>query len=244
MALILETKAGEEVLSPDCLLVFIDETGHELFADPHYPVFGLGGCVVEGRLFDTEMDEPWQRMKDSFFDGRDRCLHAASLRRPSKRQLRALTRYFRRGNFGRIAATTSENTDFTTAHSNHKVVALSLMKSRLVEVARWMRFDSVAVIVEDSRRTNSLVAAHISIFDQVILGEGDKRETIPIRHYFAPKGVVSGLEVADFIMHAAGGQTRARLRGRTAFQKDYSAVFRGVKERLVGTMDITKVRDK
>jgi len=28
---------------PNCLLFFIDETGHETFADKKYPVFGLGG---------------------------------------------------------------------------------------------------------------------------------------------------------------------------------------------------------
>ena len=28
----------------NCLLFFIDETGHETFADKNYPVFGLGGA--------------------------------------------------------------------------------------------------------------------------------------------------------------------------------------------------------
>jgi hypothetical protein len=30
----------------NCLLFFIDETGHETFADKNYPVFGLGGCAI------------------------------------------------------------------------------------------------------------------------------------------------------------------------------------------------------
>ena len=33
-------------VGPNCLLFFIDETGHETFADKNYPVFGLGGCAI------------------------------------------------------------------------------------------------------------------------------------------------------------------------------------------------------
>jgi hypothetical protein len=27
-------------------MVFVDDTGHEEFADPNYPVFGFGGCTI------------------------------------------------------------------------------------------------------------------------------------------------------------------------------------------------------
>ena len=30
----------------NCLLFFIDETGHETLADKNDPVFGLGGCAI------------------------------------------------------------------------------------------------------------------------------------------------------------------------------------------------------
>ena len=42
-----KTDSGETIkLEPSCLLVFIDETGHELLVDKKYPIFGWGGCVV------------------------------------------------------------------------------------------------------------------------------------------------------------------------------------------------------
>jgi hypothetical protein len=39
---------GEATLKvhPHCLLIFIDETGHEEFADKARPIFGYAGCMV------------------------------------------------------------------------------------------------------------------------------------------------------------------------------------------------------
>jgi hypothetical protein len=34
--------AGRLQVGPNCLLFFIDATGHKTFADKSYPVFGLG----------------------------------------------------------------------------------------------------------------------------------------------------------------------------------------------------------
>jgi hypothetical protein len=43
-----EMTSGDDKLQvhPHCLMFFVDETGHEEFADPNYPVFGLGGCAL------------------------------------------------------------------------------------------------------------------------------------------------------------------------------------------------------
>jgi uncharacterized protein DUF3800 len=38
-------------VGPNCLLFFIDETGHETFADKNYPVFGLGGCAINSCVY-------------------------------------------------------------------------------------------------------------------------------------------------------------------------------------------------
>ena len=55
---------------PDCLMFFVDETGHESFADPDYPVFGLGGCAVLAGNIDHLLRAPWRAMKDHHFGGR------------------------------------------------------------------------------------------------------------------------------------------------------------------------------
>ena len=32
--------------TPNTLLIFLDETGQERYADPKHPVFGIGGCAM------------------------------------------------------------------------------------------------------------------------------------------------------------------------------------------------------
>ena len=56
-------------VGPNCLLFFIDETGHETFADKNYPVFGLGGCAINGSSAAAVIAEPWRAMKAAHFGG-------------------------------------------------------------------------------------------------------------------------------------------------------------------------------
>lgn len=41
-----ETKVAPLTIGPSDLVFFVDETGHEEFADAAHPVFGYGGCAV------------------------------------------------------------------------------------------------------------------------------------------------------------------------------------------------------
>ena len=43
-------------------LFFVDETGHETFADARYPVFGIGGCAILSSVADIEINEPLRQM--------------------------------------------------------------------------------------------------------------------------------------------------------------------------------------
>jgi hypothetical protein len=63
-------------VGPNCLLFFIDETGHETFADKNYPVFGLGGCAINSSSVAAVIAEPWRAMKAAHFGGEDVPLHA------------------------------------------------------------------------------------------------------------------------------------------------------------------------
>ena len=67
----------------DCLLFFIDETGHETFADKNYPVFGLGGCAINSSSATAVIAEPWRAMKAAHFGGEDIPLHANEIRNPT-----------------------------------------------------------------------------------------------------------------------------------------------------------------
>ena len=45
-------------VGPNCLLFFIDETGHETLADKNYPVFGLRGCAISSSSAAVVIAEP------------------------------------------------------------------------------------------------------------------------------------------------------------------------------------------
>ena len=77
-------------VGPNCLLFFIDETGHETSADKNYPVFGLGGCAINSSAAAAVVGEPWRAMKVAHFGGEDVPLHANELRNPTTEQLDTL----------------------------------------------------------------------------------------------------------------------------------------------------------
>ena len=58
------TKSGGVLqVHPYCLMFFVDETGHEEFADPKFPIFGMGGCGILAAAIEQNLRAPWQKMK-------------------------------------------------------------------------------------------------------------------------------------------------------------------------------------
>lgn len=55
-------------ISPNSVLVFLDETGDEQLNDPAYPIFGFGGCCILARDYFDNIDKPWSNMKIEKFD--------------------------------------------------------------------------------------------------------------------------------------------------------------------------------
>jgi hypothetical protein len=112
-------------------------------------------------------------------------------------------------------------------------IAARTFLERIKSVVERVRLTRVALIFEESSRTDRFA-------EQFFQGYKLQREinsvtmTIPIDGFFMPKSSCEpGLEVADFIMHAAGTQTRAHLAGTVEpKRKDFMATFQTVDDRL------------
>jgi len=237
--LVLEGENGQRIeLEDTTLVVWIDETGHEQFRDPNYPIFGLGGCAVLVRDYSRLIAQPWQYMKLRYFSGQAG-LHAKDLR-PTREQLMALEYFFTQFQFFRIAAITSKEAQLPSGLVVYHMVATCL-RERIIQVAKWTPLTRLAVILEASQRADALANRYLRFNLQIT--DIDGKRTLPTDYFLMPKSANEpGLEVADFIMHAAGGQTKSRLNGaREPGRKDFKVVFREVDPRLASFMEITEV---
>ncbi|MGJ5049952.1 DUF3800 domain-containing protein [Bradyrhizobium oligotrophicum] len=210
-------------VSQTCLIFFIDETGHETFADSNYPVFGLGGCAITGSSAATVIAEPWRAMKAAHFGGEDVPLHANQLRDPTSDQLKALGTFFREQQFARLAVTMSKSAMLPTGTAPLDIIAGAMM-NRYTDLLRRVSPEpsELAFLHEASDRLDELIEKHFGGTVAQINGK-----MIPVH-----KGLVEKLhglpelEVADFIMHAAGRRAAQLHRDPTAKpQKDFVAVF-------------------
>jgi hypothetical protein len=227
--------------SNHCLLFYVDETGHEDFDDHQYPVFGLGGCAQLAGLHHRHIDQPWRNIKDTLFpEFKDRAMHASELRHPTQSQLNALGEFFAEGLFSRLAVVTRCDVTLPTNYTTIDAVAVAFL-NKAAKIAEHHLFDSLGFIFESSDRTNSAIRKAFSRF-------GLRREDgtpLPIDCLFLPKTAQDpGLEVADFIMHAAGGQMRKDREERKGFRKDFEAVFRSVPRKMVEFLELTRIEEK
>ena len=85
-ALVLDHGEGVLTLGVDTLVVALDDTGHEAFADSNHPVFGLGGCAFLVKDYKRLIEAPWNYMCQRFFPEVERPMHAADLCRPTSEQ--------------------------------------------------------------------------------------------------------------------------------------------------------------
>ena len=134
--LVLEHDNGQVILSSSTLLVGLDETGHEAFADSAYPVFGLGGCAMMVRDYPRLVRIPWAHMKQRYFGLTEEPLHASALRNPTTEQIEALGHFFVQFQFSRLAAIATDRTLFEQEYDCMKIVGAALLE-RLRHVIKW-----------------------------------------------------------------------------------------------------------
>jgi uncharacterized protein DUF3800 len=226
-------------VSNSSLLVFIDETGEEFCQDPNFPLFGLGGCVVQAATYFSTVFPAWLALKRQFFAMSDSPLHAAGIDRANASGIEALGRFFREQMFSRIAVALTYKTELSEGFEPFQAAAISLL-NRLVEVVRWWQgITEIALVIEQSDRGDRLARKFLQFrYWREIGGE---RTYLPVRGHFMPKKVGEpGLEIADFIMHAVGGRTRERLSGSRRRRADFGSIFEDVDERLVSFAEINR----
>jgi len=235
----LETDAGIVSLGAKTLIVALDDTGHETFADPNCRYYGLGGCAFLVSDYKRLVQLPWDYMCQTFFSDIERPLHAADLHQPSPEQIEALNHYFSRFQVFRLVVTIHEKATNAEDFDLIEVVGKSIIE-RIVEIAKHVDFDRICVIVEDSQRIGVKIMRGLSGRDII---RGDDR--IKIELALMPKTVtMPALEVADFLIHTAGTETRRRNeKPERAVLKDYKLMFRDVDPRLVSGMEITRISD-
>lgn len=236
-------KKGIVDIPADALLVGIDETGCEDYKDEKFPVFGLGGCAILAGDYFRFLDRPWREMKHRYFDGADRQMHAAQLRRPTQSQMSALQNFFTKLPFFRFACMSANSFVNETVETNIHLIALSVMH-QICDFATLVQPCQIIFVVEKSARIGKDLLKHFSAYRY---GNGEID--------FAPKVVavsknesISCVEVADFVIQPAGAQVRNRLLGypdsTRITRKDFEIVFDKVDRKLSSYKELLAARAK
>ncbi|MGJ0483624.1 MAG: DUF3800 domain-containing protein [Methylomicrobium sp.] len=218
-------------LPKDSLVVFVDETGHELLNDPLQKVFGIGGFAVLAQQLDTIVREPWREIRQLVAGSADAQLHAADIVKPSQEQINAISGFFKIQPISRFGVICSVETDIDDALTPFILISEAL-KLRLLHMMKWQPFQSVEIIFEHSERLAPMIENAFGTFE---LYEDGK--AIPVGFSWMPKSAREpALEIADFLANAVGSEVRHRLAKRPGFAKNFEAFFHPADNRLVSFM--------
>jgi hypothetical protein len=150
-------RAETTLALPDrCLAVFVDDTGHEALV-PGHPVYGLGGCAALARDLDQIIRLPWREIRRLVTGSPDTALHANKFARyATPENIGTVAEYFHAQPFARFGAIISTGTVFVDGLGIVPTMA-KVLQARIIDIGRWMDFDSVAMIFESSDRADRLI---------------------------------------------------------------------------------------
>jgi hypothetical protein len=215
---------------PGTLMVFIDETGHEEYADPNYPVFGRGGCLVTGSEYNNRIVRPWKKLLQEI-DWGDTPFHTSELiqrlrslgKATCDAQIESINQLARHG-FFRFGVTTHSKIIFPSEVDGHAVVSAGLANF-LRRVVASCNPSSVMIVFEDSKRTNKFVERDF-ILENLWMYDLFGHE-VSVDGYFCKKQLrIPGLELADLVVHTAGDNQRHALRGKGGVPLSFKELFR------------------
>lgn len=217
-----------EPLTPDTLLVFLDETGDEQYSDPKHPVFGIGGCAIRSEEYVHRIRMPWVLLKRDVLGLINQPFHAVDFERsrPAIEKILAINTFLKRG-FHRIAVTTDRNTARPNGYDGHETVSTVLFEyiRRLIGSYSSRR---CMIFFEHSEKAAELLGRNFPVRGM------DARnlffEKVAVDGFTMPKtSAEAGLELADLIIHTAGKQQRRHGKGYVdgirEFTLDFQAVF-------------------
>lgn len=235
----------ERVLSTydDDFLVFIDETGHEQLS-PGGGLFGLGGVVVYGADYARNVVEPWGEIRTRMGVPAGCPLHAAD-RPVYKGHEEAIAEFFLTGVFVRhasiVTSATVTNVDPFVATACGGLFR-NILRA-LGRVSSTSPIGRVVYVVEHSERLQSEYQKLVGPNGPVLVdARGGHREFPHVWAALRKTACEPGLEVSDFVLHAAYGQVRAKLASPVAsFRRDFDCVFRKVHRELVEYMEINEI---
>lgn len=210
-----------EEIKPDAddLLVFIDDTGHETFAG-NQGFYGLGGCLIMGSAYE-QLKPRWRKVREAITGDPDRPLHGSDVTvNPKPEHFAALQTFFKDRSFVRVAVTTTKEVGLPM-DMHPCIPVMGQVRQEIDAVALLLPCKRVWIIMESSQRADPVV---IQCFHQ--LTSRASRPAVPIEHCLMPKRAREpGLEVADFIVSAAGSQIQRRIRGKEDLAPDFNDVF-------------------
>jgi hypothetical protein len=209
----------DEELKPgaDDLLVFVDDTGNETFAG-NQGFYGLGACVVLGAGY-AHLKERWRAVRRAINRDPDLPMHGSKLERKPE-NFAVLSEFFLDPSFVRIAATITKAVSLPPGLLPC-VPVLGQLRKEVAFVAAALPCKSVFIIVESSQRADDMIKISFSQLTPI-----DGGPSLPVVKSLMPKSSNEpGLEVADFIVGAAGSEVQRRLRGQNGHAADFTDVF-------------------
>lgn len=228
MTLVIEHDGTHSEFPDNALLVFVDETGQEDFADPNAPFFGLAGCVCVAGDYSKVIDAPWRAVEQSF--PTDMLpLHATDLRPLLMRseQFAALERFFVKGDFGRFATVAKRDIENElTGTLLYPLVQQTFQRILNLIKKSGRDFSQLIIVIEHCERLDTQYAEFFRSFHL------NRKDGTPVPTFVCTQAKSSGedfmrgLCVADFLAHTAGSMSRTTNGGKQrASRRDFDSAF-------------------